>query len=102
LNSKTFLLLQMAFTMPQSPLASLACLRRSGQPQHWLFVLLLLGALAVAQARAGPDANPKPKAQNEVENYSEYNEYGEDIYGEQVLIRCLDLKMIFKLEAVLA
>ena len=57
----------MAFKMPKSPLA---CVRLAASRQQ-LFVLLLLGALAVAQARAGPEANPKPKAQNEVENYNE-------------------------------
>ena len=70
----------MAFKMPKSPLA---CVRLAASRQR-LFVLLLLGALAVAQARAGPEANPKPKAQNEVENYNEYSEYGEDIYGQLI------------------
>ena len=68
--------------MPKSPLASLAVGRRAVSPLHWLLLLLLLGALSVVQARAGPDANPKAKAQSEVENYQDYSEYGEDIYGK--------------------
>jgi hypothetical protein len=45
--------------------------------------LFLLVALTGVQARAGPEASPKAKPQqSEVENYNEYNEYGEDIYGE--------------------
>ena len=71
----------MAYNMPESPLASHAGKRRA-VPLHWLLFLLLLGALSLAQARAGPEANPKAKAQSEVENYNDYSEYGEDIYGE--------------------
>ncbi len=72
----------MAYNMPKSPLASLAVGRRAVSPLHWLLLLLLLGALSVVQARAGPEANPKSKAQSEVENYQDYSEYGEDVYGK--------------------
>ena len=73
----------MTFYMPWSPLASPLWARR-GSALHWLMVLFLLVALTGVQARAGPEANPKAKAQqSEVENYNEYNESGEDIYGEE-------------------
>ena len=69
--------------MPWSPLASPPRARQGSTAMQRRLVLVLLVVLAGAHARAGPDANPKAKPQqSEVENYNEYNEYGEDIYGE--------------------
>ena len=48
------------------------------QMMSFLLVIVLLAVPAIVEARAGPE--PKAKAQNEAENYNEYNEYGEE-YG---------------------
>jgi hypothetical protein len=50
----------MAFIMPLPPPAGLAFDRR-GSPMHWILILVLLGTLVGAHARAGPDAKPKPQ-----------------------------------------
>ena len=75
----------MKLKMPRSPLASPPRARQGSTVMQRLLVLFLLIVLTGAHARAGPEANPKAKPQNnDVENYNEYNEYGEDIYGESI------------------
>ena len=42
----------------------------------------------VVQARARPEANPNPQERpnGEGENYTDYTEYGEEVYGEFCLL----------------
>ncbi len=46
----------------------------------FLLMVVLLATPALVAARASPDAKAKP--QKEIENYNEYNEYGEE-YGKK-------------------
>jgi hypothetical protein len=70
----------MALDMPQPPTASSPTGRRRLAVSHWLLLLILLAVPEIVQARAGPE--PKAKPQNEIENYNEYTDYGEDVYGK--------------------
>ncbi len=60
--------------------------RPKGSVSLWGLLLVLLVTLpALALARAGPEANPKPKAQNDEyanpNNYDYGTDYGEESYG---------------------
>jgi len=70
--------------------------RPKGLVSHQVLLLVLLVMVpSFTLARAGPEANPKPKAQNEDyssnNNYDYGTDYGEENYGMAVYI------MLFKI-----
>ena len=69
----------MALTALEMPKKAFLLKMPNKQTMTFLVLIVLFAIPAIAEARAGPE--PKAKAQNEAENYNEYNEYGEE-YGE--------------------
>ena len=72
----------MTFKMSRSRLGPLVQLK-------WILLLVLLLMLNkpdVVEARAKPEANPNPQERpnNEGENYTDYTEYGEEVYGMRI------------------
>ena len=77
----------MALDMPQPHTTSCPTAHRRMAVSHWLLLLILLAVPHIVKARAGPE--PKAKPQNEIENYNEYTDYGEDVYGEFYHLTCV-------------